>query len=146
MRHAFVLDIAADLRAVRDLSAGGVFVANAEVQLEDECSLILRAGTVELRVVARVVLVTEEGAGLEIVELTSETRQRIAELVEHLDLVPAKTLTGELASRGVRRKPDASFPPRTRRNSGSHRLASGSIAPPSQKREPNRDPDDGNDD
>lgn len=145
MRHAFIVDIAEDSRAIRDLSAGGVFVTNAEAELDDECNLILRAGATELRVVARVVLVTQEGAGLEIVAMTNETRQRIAELVEiarHLDLVPAKTLTAELASRGLRRKPDASLPPGTQRSGG--RMASGSIAPPSQ-RDAKRNPDDEND-
>ena len=134
MRHAFIVDIAASARAVRDLSAGGVFVADAEVALEDVCNVILRAGTTELRVVARVVLVTDEGAGLEIDGLTNETRQRIAELVEiaqHLDLERRKTLTGLLATEAGRRRPLGSLPPENRRV-GGHRLATGSIAPPSQ--------------
>jgi hypothetical protein len=142
MRHAFIVDIAESSRAVRDLSAGGVFVADAHVELQDVCNVILRAGAAELCVEARVVLVTEEGAGLQIDGFTSDMRERIASLVEIarlLDLERRKTLTGSLASFAGRR-PHGSIPPATR-PAGSHRLASGSIAPPSRDEDPPSTPD-----
>src|SRR6476646_7683735 len=82
MKHAFVVDITADPRCMRDLEVGGVYIAGAAVAFDDLCHLVLRAGTEELSVQARAVLVTDDGVGLQIEELTGEVRARIAALVE----------------------------------------------------------------
>src|SRR5438105_1643370 len=78
MRRTIVLDLTGEARLGKDLVAtGGVFVADAAIRLDEECNLVLRAGSEELRLVARAVLVNERGAGLEIVGRTSQVRDQI---------------------------------------------------------------------
>ena len=121
MKHAFVVDIAADPRCMRDLEVGGVYIAGATVKFDDVCHLVLRAGNEELTVAARAVLVTEDGVGLQIEALTTETRARIAALVEiakYVDLERKQTLDK------IRRAPASSIAPNPRA-----RVANGSISP-----------------
>jgi hypothetical protein len=82
MRKTIVLDLTADGRMGKDLVAtGGVFAGGATVQLDDECNLVLQAGQEELRLVARVVLVNEAGAGLEVLGRSAELRDQIEAFV-----------------------------------------------------------------
>jgi hypothetical protein len=131
MRHAFVLDLVADERAASDLSVGGVFIPNATVNFDDECHIVLRAGTEDLTVVARAVQITEEGAGFQIEGMTRELRVRIAALLiqaKHvsLDLQRKATLTRSLAATEGRRTAAGSVAPSSRRGA---RIAAGSISP-----------------
>jgi hypothetical protein len=132
MRHAFVLDLVVDERAATDLPVGGVFIPNATVDFDDECHIVLRAGTVDVTVIARAVQITEEGAGFQIEGMTPELRERIAALLtlaEHvnLDLERKKTVTRSLAAiDAARRTAAGSVAPTTRR---SARIAEGSISP-----------------
>jgi len=126
MRHAFILDLTADERAATDLSAGGVFIPNATVDFDDECHIVLRAGTEDITVIARAVQITEAGAGFQIEGLNRELRERINNLITlakhvNLDLERKKTLDA------IRRPPAGSIPPHNRRSAA--RMAEGSISP-----------------
>lgn len=128
MRRAFIVDLTTADRFAKDLEVGGIYIPGATVDLDDECQVVLRAGTEEIRVSARVVLVDDEGAGFEIEGLTPELRKQIISLVEIskyvVDLQRTKTLTGALAETdAARRRPIGSIPPVTRR------AAQGSISP-----------------
>ena len=106
---------------MRDLEVGGVYIAGAAVEFDDQCHLVLRAGTEELSVQARAVLVTDDGVGLQIEELTGEVRARIAALLEiakYVDLERKQTLDK------LRRSPASSIAPTPRA-----RVANGSISP-----------------
>jgi hypothetical protein len=124
VRRAFILDLTAEERVASDLSVGGVFVPNATVDLDDECRIILRAGDEDVTVDARVVQITETGAGFQIEGMTDKLRERISALVElakhvNLDLERKKT-------EAIRRAPVGSIPPVSRRGG---RIAEGSISP-----------------
>jgi hypothetical protein len=131
MRRAFVIDLDVDKRAGDDLSAEGVFIPDADVEFDDECHILLRAGHEDITVIARAVQVTDEGAGFQIVGMTPELRERIASLValaKHVDLDRKKTLNRWLAgTESSRRAAAGSIPPDTRR--GAARVAQGSISP-----------------
>jgi hypothetical protein len=132
MCPAFVVDISGVARAAQDLSAGGVYVPEASVALDQECRILLRAGDAEVMVRARAVLVTEEGAGFQIEEITTELRERIAALVELAKdggLGRRKTLTRALADgEAMRRSPAGSIPPTTH-PARARRIAQGSLSP-----------------
>ena len=82
MRRTIVLELTGDANLGKDLVAtGGVFAAGASIRLDEECNLVLRAGSEELRLVARAVLVNDRGAGLEIVGRTSQVRDQIEAFV-----------------------------------------------------------------
>jgi hypothetical protein len=132
MRHAFVLDLVAEEHAANDLSVGGVFIPNATVDFDDECHILLRAGSEDVTVVARAVQITEAGTGFQIEGMTRELRERIAGLLAvakhvNLDLQRKKTLTRSLAANDATRRTAAgSIAPSSRR---SARIAEGSISP-----------------
>jgi hypothetical protein len=109
-----------------------VFIPNADVDFDDECHILLRAGHEDITVIARAVQVTEEGVGFQIVGMTRELRDRIAALVtlaKHVDLDRKKTLTRWLAgTEPSRRAAAGSVPPLTARR-GAARVADGSISP-----------------
>ncbi|HEX5063842.1 MAG TPA: hypothetical protein VFV99_30895 [Kofleriaceae bacterium] len=133
MRRAFLVDLTTADRFAKDLEVGGIYISGATVNLDDECHVVLRAGTDEIRVSARVVLVNEEGAGFEIEALTHELRNQIRALVDiskHLvSLERRKTLTRALAeSDPMRRRAAGSIAPGTRLGDG-RRVAQGSISP-----------------
>src|SRR5262245_4021273 len=78
-RPTVVLDLAGDHQIARDLAAGGVFVPGCTLALLADCDLVVRAGDgAELVLEARVVFADAAGAGLELVDGSAETRQRIA--------------------------------------------------------------------
>lgn len=128
--RAFIVDLAIEERAATDLSAGGVFIPNATVDLDDQCHIVLRAGLEDVTVVARAVQITETGAGFQIEGMTGALRARLVALVElakHVDLEREKTRS--LASIGpVRRAAQGSISPSNRRGS-ERRTADGSISP-----------------
>jgi hypothetical protein len=130
VRRAFVLDLVADERAANDLSVGGVFIPTATVDFDDECHIVLRAGSHDVKVIARAVHITEAGAGFQIEGMTRELRERIAALITvakhmNLDLQRKKTLT-LAATDASRRTAAGSIAPSTRRGA---RIAMGSISP-----------------
>ena len=128
MRRAFIVDLSVEAGAAADLSVGGVFIPNASVDFDDECQIVLRAGSEDITVEARAVQITEAGVGFQI-EMTSELRARIAALIElakhvNLDLERKKTLTRSLAdTESTVRRAAGSVPPINRR------MAEGSISP-----------------
>ena len=132
MRRAYIVDLAVEDRAAADLSVGGVFIPNATVNFDDECHIVLRAGTEDVTVVARAVQITETGAGFQIEGMTRALRTRIAALVElakhvNLDLERKKTLTHPLAAiETIRRAAHGSIAPSNR---PERRMAEGSISP-----------------
>jgi hypothetical protein len=130
MRHAFVLDLVADERAASDLSVGGVFIPNATVDFDDECHIVLRAGSEDVKVIARAVQITEAGIGFQIEGMTRELRERIAALLalaKHVSLDLHNTVTRSLAATDANRRTAAgSIAPRSTR---SARIAQGSISP-----------------
>ncbi|HUS33465.1 MAG TPA: hypothetical protein VMZ53_33415 [Kofleriaceae bacterium] len=130
MRRAFILDLSTHGQAAKDLSVGGVFIENASVDFDDECHIILRAGSEDLTVTARAVQILEGGAGFQIEGMNRELRERIATLVDlamHSDLDRKKTLPHSLAKlEAAKRSAAGSIPPETRR---SARVAAGSISP-----------------
>jgi hypothetical protein len=124
MRRAFIVDLTTADRFEKDLEVGGIYIPGATVDLDDECHVVLRAGTDEITVTARVVLVDDDGAGFEIEGLTPELRSRIVSLVES-----KKTVTRTLAEAdATRRHPAGSIAPATRRPD-VRRAAQGSISP-----------------
>jgi len=74
------LDLAGDHQLARDLAAGGVFVPGCVAQIFDEVELIMRSGTTEITVAARIVFVNASGAGLELLAVSAEQKQKLAEL------------------------------------------------------------------
>ncbi len=130
------MDLAVEDRAAADLSVGGVFVPNATVNFDDECQIVLRAGSEDITVVARAVQITESGAGFQIEGLTPALRQRIASLLTlakhvNVDLDRKKTLTRTRAyapTEEMRRAANGSIAPLTVRIP-ERRMAVGSIAP-----------------
>jgi hypothetical protein len=79
MRRTIGVDLAADARLSQEVVlAGGVFAAGASGALDEECNLVLNAGQEELRLVARIVMIQDDGVGLEIMERTPELREHIA--------------------------------------------------------------------
>ena len=75
-----VLDLG-DAALARDLAAGGLFVAGAQLELGVECELIVRAQDRELVVAARVVFVNERGTGLELAGATAELKEQLAAMI-----------------------------------------------------------------
>lgn len=133
MRRAFIVDLTSGERFAKDLEVGGIYIAGATADLDDECRVVLRAGTEEIRVTARVVLVDDEGAGFEITDITPELRKQIVSLVDIskylFDLERKKTITRALAETDeTRRRAAGSIAPDTRRADG-RRVAQGSISP-----------------
>ena len=70
-----------DPSLARDLSAGGVFVPNTALALQDECDVVVRAGEQELRLAARVVYVDPaKGSGLELLGFGPAIKEQLAAL------------------------------------------------------------------
>jgi len=81
-RPTVKLDLASDHRLARDLVAGGVFVPDCTVQINQDCDLVIRAGVHELTVPARVVWIDGvRGAGLQL-ECNAEMKLQIAALAK----------------------------------------------------------------
>ncbi len=80
MAAQVILDLAGDHQLARDLAAGGVFVPGCAAQIFEEVELIVRSGTTEVMVAARIVFVNASGAGLELLAVSAEHKQQLAEL------------------------------------------------------------------
>jgi hypothetical protein len=81
-RPTVVVELIADARHARDLSAGGIFVPGCALALNSECDLVVRSAADELRIDARVVFLDpRRGAGLELVGFCPEMKERLALLV-----------------------------------------------------------------
>jgi hypothetical protein len=75
------LDVAGQHKLARDLMAGGVFVPNAVMALNEECELVLLGnGDDEVRVQAIVVFANASGIGLQLHNCDAELKQQIAAL------------------------------------------------------------------
>jgi hypothetical protein len=75
------LDVAGQHKLARDLMAGGVFVPNAAMELNEECELVLLGnGDDEVRVQAIVVFANASGIGLQLHNCDAELKQQIAAL------------------------------------------------------------------
>lgn len=75
------LDLAGQHKLARDVIAGGVFVPKVEMELNEECELVLLgAGDDEVRATASVVFSNASGVGLQLHNCDAELKQRIAEL------------------------------------------------------------------
>jgi hypothetical protein len=75
-----VLELAGEHKLARDLVAGGVFVPGEALPLNEECELVLRDATQEIRVRAMVVFANDDGIGLQLHNCDAEMKQRIAGL------------------------------------------------------------------
>jgi hypothetical protein len=80
MAAQVILDLAGDHQLARDLAAGGVFVPGCTAQIFEEVELIVRAGTAEVNVAARIVFVNASGAGLELLAVSADQKQQLAEI------------------------------------------------------------------
>lgn len=75
------LELAGQQKLARDIVAGGVFVPNAAMELNEECELVLLGdGDDEVRVAAIVVFANASGVGFQIHNCDAELKQRIAAL------------------------------------------------------------------
>ncbi|MCX5747296.1 MAG: FecR domain-containing protein [Proteobacteria bacterium] len=71
-----------DAASARDLAAGGAFVSERDLAIYDECELVVRATSGELRLPARVVYVDPaRGAGLEVIGFSPAIRDQLAALL-----------------------------------------------------------------
>lgn len=95
-RPTVVLELAGDHKLARDLVAGGVFVPGCALAILEDCELIVRAGSDELKVEARVVFVDPRGAGLELVACSPETRQQLADMAKSVAPDSSKITTKEI--------------------------------------------------
>lgn len=80
MAEQVILDLAGDHQLARDLGAGGVFVPGCAAPIFAEVELIVRSGTTEVMVAARIVFVNASGAGLELLAVSAEHKQKLADL------------------------------------------------------------------
>jgi hypothetical protein len=84
-RPVVVLELAGQPALARDLAAGGVFVPDCTLAMNQECDLVLRGGGRELTVSAQCVWVDgTRGSGLQLIGCDGELKQRIAEMGEVL--------------------------------------------------------------
>ena len=75
------LELAGQQKLARDVVAGGVFVPNAAMELNEECELVLLGdGDDEVRATAIVVFANASGVGLQLHNCDAELKQRIAAL------------------------------------------------------------------
>jgi hypothetical protein len=85
-----VIELAANERHTRDLSAGGVLVPGCALELNAECELVVRAAAGELRLAARVVFLDpQRGAGLELLGFGPELKEQLAALAAAVPPAPA---------------------------------------------------------
>src|SRR5262245_45994120 len=93
-RRTVVLELAGEHKLARDLVAGGVFVPSCTLSLNEDVTLVLRNGDLELQVGATCVWVDPvSGSGLQLVGCDADMRQRIAALAAGMavgDSTPAR--------------------------------------------------------
>jgi hypothetical protein len=81
-RPTVVVELAADARHAGDLSAGGIFVDDCALALDDECDLLVRGTSGELRLQARVAFVDiGRGAGLVLIGPRPAIKDQLAALI-----------------------------------------------------------------
>jgi hypothetical protein len=74
-----VIEVSSNPRLAQDLAAGGVFVPGCSFQLNDECELVVRGASSEVRLAARVVYADEvRGTGFELLRVDAETKALLA--------------------------------------------------------------------
>lgn len=82
-RPTVVVELADYPRFVEDVSAGGVFVPDGDLALNDECELVVRGHGGEIALPARVVYVDPaKGTGLELLGFGPTIRERIVALAQ----------------------------------------------------------------
>ncbi len=80
-RPTVIVEIASDPRSATDLAAGGVFVPECGLTLNDECELVVRGVSGEIALPARVVYIDPaRGAGLELLGFGPTIKERIVAL------------------------------------------------------------------
>jgi len=81
MSRTVVLELADNPRFVEDASVGGVFVPDADLELNDTCELVVRGPSGEIALPARVVYIDPaRGTGLELVGFGPTIKERIVAL------------------------------------------------------------------
>lgn len=81
MSRTVVLELADNPRFVEDVSAGGVFVPDADLELNDTCELVVRGHAGEMALPARVVYIDPvRGTGLELLGFGPTIKERIVAL------------------------------------------------------------------
>ncbi|MDQ3336194.1 MAG: PilZ domain-containing protein [Myxococcota bacterium] len=81
-RPTVVIELADDPKLSRDLSAGGVFVPRCALELNADCTLVVRGPAEEIELAARVVYVDPKtGAGLELIGFTPALRDHLTKLM-----------------------------------------------------------------
>jgi len=85
MSRTVVLDLATDHQLARDLVAGGVFVPSCELELGEECTLVLRNGDSELQLAAKCVWLGDGGAGMQLIDCDAELKDKINALAQHVE-------------------------------------------------------------
>lgn len=81
MSRTVVLDLAENPRCVEDVSAGGVFVPDDDLELNETCELVVRGHSGEIAVPARVVYKDPaRGTGLELLGFGPNIKERIVAL------------------------------------------------------------------
>lgn len=80
-REKVVIELAGDPKRARDISAGGVFVPGCALEINSDCTLVVRGGGEEIELPARVVFVDANGAGLQLDNFTSALRDQLTKLI-----------------------------------------------------------------
>ena len=82
-RPTVVVELADNPRFVEDVSAGGVFVPDGNLALNDECELVVRGHSGEIALPARVVYIDPaRGTGLELLGFGPTIKERIVALAQ----------------------------------------------------------------
>jgi hypothetical protein len=82
MSRTVVLELAGDHQLARDLVAGGVFVPGEQLNLGEECALVLRGRDEELIISARAVFVNGGGTGLQLAGCDGDMKAHIMQLAQ----------------------------------------------------------------
>ena len=83
MSRTVLVELADNPRFVEDVSAGGVFVPDADLELNEQCELVVRGHSGEIALPARVVYIDpERGTGLELLGFGPTIKERIVALAQ----------------------------------------------------------------
>jgi hypothetical protein len=83
MSRTVLVELADNPRFVEDVSAGGVFVPDGDLALNDECELVVRGHSGEIALPARVVYIDPaRGTGLELLGFGPTIKERIVALAQ----------------------------------------------------------------
>ena len=96
MSRTVVLELADNPRFVEDVSAGGVFVPDGDLALNDTCELVVRGHGGEIALPARVVYIDPaRGTGLELLGFGPTIKERIVALAQAPEPEPEPELPAE---------------------------------------------------